>query len=220
MLAKDLINKSVEPLRTSDTGEKALNLMQHHKVAHWPIVNEQKLLGVVSEQDIVQGGKLTDPLGNCALSLEDSYVFEEQHLFEVLKKAAHFKLSLIPVVDRNHDYLGVIFGRDLLYRLSELFMLDKPGALFVLSMGITDYSLTEIANIVESNNGKILALSVLSHPESARIDLVLKLNTNEVNSIIKTFERYNYQIKAVFDELSDQEGLKERYDMLMKYLNV
>ena len=98
--------------------------------------------------------------------------------------------------------------------------LDKQGGLIILEMSINDYSLTEIANIVESNNVKVLNMVVMNHPESTLIDVVLKLNTNEPGGVIQTFERYDYQVKAVIDEEFDKDELKERYNSLMKYLNI
>jgi CBS domain-containing protein len=220
LTAKELITDIIEPLKTSDTGKDALRLMNDYKVSHLPIVNNEKLLGLISEKDIYDFNEFEEPLGNHPLSLTACYVYEWQHIFEILKLAESLKLTLIPVIDKNETYLGSVLSLDLIFRISQLFMLDKPGALFILEMSINDYVLTEIANIIESNNAKILTSAILHQPDTTKIDLVLKVNTIEVNSILKTFERYNYQVKAVYDEQSDQEGLKERYDMLMKYLDV
>lgn len=220
MTAKELINSGIIPLKTSETGKDALNQMCEYKVAHLPIVNNENFLGLISEKDIYDFDKFEEPLGNHSLSLKDAYVYEWQHIFEVLKQAEKQKLTLIPVLDKHENYFGSIITSELVYNIANLFMLDKPGAMFILEMSIKDYSLTEIANIIESNDAKILSSSIVSKPDTTRIDLILKLNTTEINSILKTFERYEYIVKTVYDEKTDNEGLKERYDMLMKYLNV
>lgn len=220
MIARELINNSVKPLRTSDTAEFALSMMNDLKVSHLPIVNEDKLLGVISEEDIYEINEPGEQVGNHSLSLKNAFVYEWQHLFDVIKTAHRENLTLIPVLDKKDNYIGDILTVELVFKLSEFFMLDKPGTVLILNMGINDYSLTEISNIVESNNAKILSSSIVSNPGTSIVDVVLKINTTELHSIIQTFERYNYQVKTIFEEVSDTGDLKERYDMLMKYLNV
>ena len=220
MIARELINNSVKPLRTSDTAEFALSMMNDLKVSHLPIVNEDKLLGVISEEDIYEINEPGEQVGNHSLSLKNAFVYEWQHLFDVIKTAHRENLTLIPVLDKKDNYIGDILTVEIVFKLSEFFMLDKPGTVLILNMGINDYSLTEISNIVESNNAKILSSSIVSNPGTSIVDVVLKINTTELHSIIQTFERYNYQVKTIFEEVSDTGDLKERYDMLMKYLNV
>ncbi len=220
MIARELINNLVKPLRTSDTAEFALSMMNDLKVSHLPIVNEDKLLGVISEEDIYEINEPGEQVGNHSLSLKNAFVYEWQHLFDVIKTAHRENLTLIPVLDKKDNYIGDILTVEIVFKLSEFFMLDKPGTVLILNMGINDYSLTEISNIVESNNAKILSSSIVSNPGTSIVDVVLKINTTELHSIIQTFERYNYQVKTIFEEVSDTGDLKERYDMLMKYLNV
>jgi Mg/Co/Ni transporter MgtE len=220
LLAKELINDEIMPLKTSDKGKDALSWMEEYKVSHLPIVNNEELLGLISESDIYDFNSFDEPIGSHPLSLQNPYVYEWQHIFEVIKLIEQNKLSLIPVVDSNNKYLGIILLQDIIYKLSKMMMLDNPGALLILEMSIKDYSLTEIANIVESNNAKVLTLSILNQPESTRIEVILKLNTTEIKGVLQTFERYNYTVNAIYDEQTDSEGLKERYDMLMKYLNL
>ncbi len=83
-----------------------------------------------------------------------------------------------------------------------------------------DYSLSEIARIIESNDAKILSLFVHSWPESTKIEVTLKINRVELGAILQTFNRFNYNIKAIFSEQDDLDDLRERYDSLMNYLNI
>jgi len=220
LTAKELIYNQLPTLKTSDTGADALQLMNELKVSHLPIVNNKNFLGVISEKDIFEFNNFKEAIGDHPLSLNRAFVNEWQHLFEVIKTVDENKLTLIPVLDKHGNYSGSIITSELVFALSRLLQLDKPGALLLLEMSINDYSLTEIANIIESNNAKILAAAVINKPESSRIDLVIKINTIEINSIQKTFERYGYELKAVYEKQYDDDGLKERYDMLMKYLDV
>jgi len=220
LIAQDLITDGILPLKTSDTGKTALSWMEDYKLSHLPIVNDKEFLGLISEMDIYELNNFDEPLGNHTLSLKNPYVYESQHVFDVLKLVNTLGLSLIPVLNDQNQYIGSITLLTLLSTIAEVLSLDNPGGLIALEMSINDYSLTEIANIVESNNAKILSTVVLNQPDSTRIEVVLKLSTIELKGIIQTFERYDYTVKAFLDEKHDQEDLKERYDSLMKYLNV
>ena len=220
MIAKDLITDGILPLKTSDTGKTALSWMEDYKLSHLPIVNNEEFLGLISEIDIYELNSFDEPLGNHTLSLKNPYVFEHQHIFDVLKLVNSLNLTLIPVLDDQSRYVGSVTLQTLLSRMAQILSLENPGGLVVLEMSINDYSLTEIANIVESNNTKILSLVVINQTESTKIEVVLKLNTTEMKGVIQTFERYNYLVKAIFEDELETDDLKENYDSLMKYLNI
>ena len=220
MTAQDLISDGIMPLKTSDTGKTALSWMEDYKLSHLPIVNNEEFLGLISEMDIYALNNFDTPLGNHTLSLKNPYVYTYQHVFDVLKQVNALELTLIPVLDEKQRYKGCITLQKLLAKTAEMLSLDNPGGLIFLEMSINDYSLTEIANIVESNDVKILNSVVINQPESTRIDVVLKLNTTEIQRVIQTFERYDYLVKAVIDEKYDENNLRDNYDSLMKYLNI
>jgi CBS domain-containing protein len=218
--AQDLISDGIMPLKTSDTGKTALSWMEDYKLSHLPIVNNEEFLGLISEMDIYALNDFESPLGNHKLSLKNPYVYTYQPLFDILKQVNALDLTLIPVLDEKQRYAGSITLQKLLAKTAEMLSLDNPGGLVFLEMSINDYSLTEIANIVESNDVKILNSIVINRSESTRVDVVLKLNTPEIQRVIQTFERYDYMVKAVIDDKYNEDNLRENYDSLMKYLNI
>lgn len=220
MIARHLLTREIVPIKTSFTGEEALNLMEDLKVSHLPIVNGEKFLGLIAEQDIYDLNNLKQPLGNHKLSLKHPFVNEHQHLYDVLKLVSELKLTLIPVLDDHNNYLGCISLRDLVHYMANSFALENPGGIIVLEMSENDYNLTEIAQIVQSNDAKVLSLFLASHPESTRLEVVLKLNKTDLGSVLQTFDRYGYFVKASFGEEEDFESLKDNYDSLLNYLNV
>jgi CBS domain-containing protein len=220
MIAKDLINDTVMPLKTSDTGARALLWMDDLKISHLPIVNERAFLGLISEADVDNLTELNEPVGHLQLSLSTSYVYEDQHIFDILKMVYEMKLTLVPVVDQTNNYLGCFTTGDLLRSLSEKISILDPGGIIVLEVDHNSYDLSQIANIIESNDAKILNLYVSSDPESMKMEVTLKLNKSDISSIIQSFTRYQYQIKATFASKDDSDILKDRYDALMNYLNI
>ena len=221
MVAKDLISEVIPSLKTSDLGQTALNWMEIFRVSHLPIVNNQDFLGLISDADIYDMNQPEEPIGNHALTLFKPYVEEEQHIFEVIGLASRLKLSVVPVLDSNNHFKGVITISDLIRHMAGISSMDQPGSIIVLELIERDYSLSQIAQIVESNNAKILSMYITSTPESTKLEVTLKVNTSDLISVIKTFERYNYDVKTwVSDNDSMDRFYSERYDLLMKYLNI
>jgi CBS domain-containing protein len=221
MLAKDLISDTVPALRTSDNGQKALYWMDIFRISHLPIVNNQDFLGLISDKDIYDHNLAEEPIGNHSLSLFSPFVTYDQHLYEVMELASRLNLTVVPVLDHNNHYLGVITLNDLLHYFADFSALKEPGAIIVLDMNILDYSLAQIAQIVESNDAKILSVCVTSHTSSTKLEVTLKISRTDLASIVQTFNRYNYIIKGTFMDEDDMNSFYEnRYEMFMKYLSI
>jgi acetoin utilization protein AcuB len=221
MVAKDLISEVVPSLKTSDLGQTALNWMEIFRISHLPIVNNQDFLGLISDADIYDMNHPDEPIGNHELTLLKPYVSADQHIFEVIGLASRLKLSVIPVLDNKNHFKGVITTNDLMRHFAGLSSMDQPGGIIVLEIIERDYSLSQIAQIVESNNIKVLSMYLTSPPDSTKLEVTLKVNTGDLVSVIRTFERYNYEIKTwVTDNDSMDHFYSERFDLLMKYLNM
>jgi acetoin utilization protein AcuB len=221
MVAKDLISEVIPTLKTSDLGQTALNWMEIFRISHLPIVNNQDFLGLISDADIYDMNKPDEPIGNHSLTLLKPYVTTEQHIFEVIGLASRLKLSVVPVLDSQNHFKGVITTNDLIRHIAGISSMDQPGGIIVLELIERDYSLSQIAQIVESNNVKVLSMYITSPPDSTKLEVTLKVNTNDFISVIKTFERYNYEVKTwVTNNDSIDQFYSERFDLLMKYLNI
>jgi acetoin utilization protein AcuB len=221
MTAQDLISEVIPSLKTSDPGQTALNWMEIFRISHLPIVNNQDFLGLISDSDIYDMNQPEEPIGNHALTLFKPYVTTGQHIFEVIGLASRLKLSVVPVLDNKNHYKGVITSSDLIRYIAGLSSMDQPGGFIVLELIERDYTLSQIAQIVESNNVKVLSMYITSPPESTKLEVTLKVNTGDLVSVIKTFERYNYEVKTwVTNNDSMDQFYSERFDLLMKYLNI
>lgn len=221
MLAKALISDVIPFLRSSDTGKKALTWMEIFRISHLPLVNNLSFEGVISDSDIYDLNDPERPLGEYRLSLFKPFVFENQHVYEVIETVSRMKLTIIPVLDKEKKYLGVIPLYELLQQFGKLTAIQTPGAIIVLELHINDYSLSEIGQIVEGNNAKILSLYVEPIKNTPKIKLNIKLNTPEISSVVETFNRYDYNITDIFMSSEDLDGFyKNRYESFLSYLNV
>lgn len=221
MVAKDLISEAVPSLKTSDSGQTALNWMEIFRISHLPIVNNLDFLGLISDTDIYDMNQPEEPIGNHTLTLLKPFVTDDQHLFEVIGIASRLNLSVVPVLDEKSHYMGVITTTDLVRYLAGISSMDQPGGIIVLDLIERDYSLSQIAQIVEGNNVKVLSMYVTSPPDSTKLEVTIKVNINDLVSVIRTFERYNYDVKTwVTSDDSMDKFYSERFDLLMKYMNI
>jgi predicted transcriptional regulator len=219
MFAKELISGSVAPLKITDNGETALNWMDEYKLTHLPVVDNGRYIGLLSEADIYSKNDFTQPLENYNFSLGLLYVQQYQHVYDVLLPFDTHKLTLLPVVDDKNQYLGSITLMNLVNYFSRFSSVKNPGGIIVLELNTNDYLLTQIAQIVESNDAKILSLYISSFDDSTRMEITLKVNKMDIRAILQTFNRYNYNIKASFSEDDVNDDLRERFDSLMRYLD-
>lgn len=221
MLAKELISDVVPALKTSDSGLDALNWMEVFRVSHLPIVNNAVFLGLISDVDIYDMNKADEPLGNHTLSYDKPYVYEHQHIYDVIEIASRLKLTVVPVLNKNEEYLGLITQSELLEKFADLIAAHTPGGIVELELLPHDYSLSEIARIVEDADAKILSLYVSQPHGDNQFTVSIKLNTTELSSVLNAFDRYEYSIKTTYagnDTYDDT--VKKNYDSLMRYLTM
>jgi len=219
LVAKEFISQTLFPVQTSDTGEEVLNLMQVYHVRHLPIVNHEQLLGVISEEDILIHNT-HEPIGTYRLSFLRPFSLENEHLFEVMTKMGRYQLTMIPVIDKQENYLGIITMEELLQYFATHYSFADPGSIIVIESSKGNYSLAEIARIAESDDIIILSSFVNSIPDTSRTHITLKLNRQDINNFKASLERFGYEISATFSELEYHDGMKDRYDALMSYLNI
>ena len=126
----------------------------------------------------------------------------------------------MPVLDPANNFLGTITERDLIKYTAEIFSLQEPGGTIVLEISNRNNSLAHMSQVVESDNAQVLSSFVRTFPESTKLEVTLKINKTELSGIIASFERYNYEVKAVYNNTKIDNGTEDRYNSLMNYLNV
>jgi len=219
MIASELTSEILAPLEPTDTGEEALTIMNVYHVKHLPIVRGRQVLGMISEEDILNN-KMEKRIDSYNLRKIDAFAKSNEHLFDVMSRMAQSRLTTIPVIDENEEYVGMILQEDLILYYANSFSFSEPGSIIVLETIKSNYSLSQIAQVIESEGITILSSFITSNKETSNIYVTLKLNKREINNILATLERYEYNIKASFVDEEKTDGLKDRYDSLMRYLNV
>lgn len=220
MLAYELITDEVPPLKPTDTSKKVLNWMEDLRISHLPVVNNREFLGLVSYPDILDLNNPKETLGKLKVSFIKAFVRENHHIFDVLKVISDYKVTAVAVLDDENNYVGVVTADSIIQKISSLPFVHEPGGIIILEINIRDYSLSQIAQIVEGNDAKVLNMYVTPHRDSTKLEVTLKINKDDLAPVLQTFTRYNYNVKATFHQNQFTDELKKRYEEFIHFLNI
>lgn len=218
MMASAFIDPSIVPLKISDSVAVAIDFFKEFSVRQLPVVQDNICIGILSLDEIEE--ELADIPVLDFINLSYSFASTYDHIYEVMRAISEQSVTLFPINDENNNYLGCITLASLFKNYVNCAAFSQPGSIVVLEMDKKNYSLAEIARIVESENKVILSSLLSSNAESDRLEITLKLNSAQIQNLLSTFERFGYNIKATFDEEDVKDTLKNRYESLMTYLNV
>ncbi|UOR04377.1 CBS domain-containing protein [Hymenobacter aerilatus] len=222
MTAEDLLNQMIPPLKVSDTAGKAAKWLEEFHVSQLPVLDGRHYIGLVTDSDVTNYEHPAHQLAVLPLGYATAYVQRHQHFYNIMEAAVQHKIQLVPVLNDQREYLGVVTISDVLAAFGQSLDVAGRGGILVLSMNERDYSLSQISRYVEENNAKILSAHVAQDEEdSYKIRLTLKLNTPQIQRIVATLERFGFVITAQFSGAEDTVPEdQERYDALLKYLSL
>ena len=219
MLVKDFITKDIPVLKSFDTVEYGLGLMDDFKLKHLPLIEDGLYRCLVSEKELLSLSGSKSTVGEAVLFAPS--VTESNHLLEALALVARYKLSFLPVILPSGEYVGGITSDGLLNAISDFTNAEAEGSIIMLEVLPLDYSLSDIARLVESNHSHII--SMLSHTDkvTGRLLISIKIDLEDASPVIRSFERFNYTVlyyfmkKGMVDDL-----LEQRMRELMYYINM
>ena len=219
MLNREIISNSLPTLNLHDTILQALEMMNEFHVSQLPVVDNDKYLGLVFEEDLMSVDE-NDTLQAVTDRFSKVAVRASSHFIEAIQTANDYHLSVVPVIEKENEYAGVISATDLLMQLGKLTGASEPGAVIVLEMEQRGFSFSEISKLVETNDAQITQLNTYWDNSTDTFFVTLKINKFEISDIIATFQRYEYQIKYYFGEELYENELRTNYDHLMNYLKI
>lgn len=221
MIAEELINHMIPPLKVTDDAHKAIVWMEEFRCNQLPVVNNGDLLGFISEEIILESNEASKKLEEYNLFGQKCVVGMESHFYDILRIANENKMQMVAVVDDEKKYHGIITVQDIMASFAQTAAIQMPGGILVLSMDLIDYSLAEISRFVEENNAKIISSSLIEDPlDKGKIKVTLKINQQDLSRIVATLERFGYRVIGRYQETRAPEAERERLDMLLKYLDI
>ncbi len=218
MYIQTQINTDIPIFEAEDTLENLKHFFNESTYSHVAIVSEKRFLGVFNENDL-EDFNPEDKIENYRYNFEAFFTRKEVNWLDILEVFARNEANVVPVLGENEDVLGYYDLADVMKIFIDTPFFTEPGNIVIVAKGIKDYSFSEIAQIVESNNSKIIG-SFISDSENDVVQITIKISTSNFNEVVQSFRRYNYNV--LFGNSDDQflEDLKQRSDYLDKYLNV
>lgn len=212
------ITNDFKAIESQDSISVVQEFFDESSFSHFPIVEEEIYIGSIASNDI-ETFESNKKVFDYRYSLEGFFARNTMVWLEVLEVFAKNNTNLVPVLDEKNKYIGYYEIGDIMNFFNETPFLSEQGKIIVVKKREIDYSASQIAQIVESNDGKLLGLFV-SAADAENIEITLKITIGPVNEIIQAFRRYNYEIISEHNEDSYINTLKERSDYLDKYLNI
>ena len=221
MIAEELINHMIPPLKVTDDAHKAIVWLEEFRCVHLPVVNGGLLLGFISEEIILESNDIDKHLADFDLVGKECVVGLDSHFYDILRIAGEHKLQIVAVVNESGQYAGVITVQDMMVSFAQTAAVQMAGGILVLSMDLIDYSLAEICRYIEENNAKVISSTMVEDPlDRGKIKVTLKINREEMSRIVATLERFGYRVIGRYQETNREDESKDRLDMLMRYLNI
>lgn len=216
--ALNLISKSLPAINRGESALYVLNLMDELRVTDLPVVENGLFIGLANESDFLNAEVYQGEV-QAELDLLNVFILPDAHVLDVLRVVSENDITVVPVVDEGNNYLGSITSADLLDHLAEMLGVMREGGIIVLQVVERDHSIQQIARIIEENNAKILSLSVVPATDG-NLEMHIKIDLPDLNPILQSLERFNYTILSKFQAAQYDDELKDRYNELMRYLNM
>ncbi|MFN3999705.1 CBS domain-containing protein [Algoriphagus sp.] len=221
MQAYEFINNLIPPLKLTDRAGMALAWMEEIRIDSLPVSDQGRFLGFVNDEVIFD---LNDPeqlIGTIELESGSCWVFSNKHIYDVLRVASEHHSNLVAVLDRDNTYLGVVTMEDAIAAFADSLSIKSQGSVLILSLSMTDYHLSEISRLVESENAKILSSFITIDPlDDSKIKLTLKLDKLELRHIKATLERFGYRVIDHYQEEAGVSGEEDRIGNLLRFLDI
>ena len=220
MLAYELINNIIPQLKLSDTVSKALQLMSDFKITHLPVVSEEVFLGLISEDDLLDKENKKSQIEHFQNDFIPASINSGKHFLQAVNISNLYQTNVIPVINDENALVGTISGQALLTALGDFAGVNEPGAIIELEIERSNFNLSEINRIVESDGAIILHLNVATLRESLLLQVTICINKKEISTLIAAFERYDYSITSYSGEQLFENDIDSNYRHLMNYLDI
>jgi Mg/Co/Ni transporter MgtE len=212
------INNEIKPIKHTDSIAATQNVFEDFPYSHFPVTEDGIYIGCVSKE-AVEFLDAAAKVNDSRFHFERFFVRSTMIWLDVLEVFAKNEANLLPVLDEKNNYLGYYELEDVIRFLHETPFLKEEGGILVIEKETDKFSMSQVAQIVESNNAKILGLFI-SNVANGKVEITIKISQSGLNDIIQTFRRYEYEIVSEHQEDSYLNSLKERSDYLEKYLNI
>ena len=221
MTTEELIDSTIDIVNVDHTIDTILDMMQDGAKTVLPVVENNKFLGFVKEEQLLNIADPSKELKNFPVEFKDNYIKNTEHVYGLIFKYLKFNTTMLAVISEDGTYLGSVSQDSLRLLFKDWLCFNSQGGIIVLDINILTYSLSDICKIVESNGAKIFSAEVTEDSgNKGKNYLTLKFNTDELTRIIAALERYQYNIIAYYHNAQFENVDQQRLDNFFKFINI
>lgn len=219
MRVSEYILNDIKPVSPDFPIERIIEQMGELRMAHLPVVQDGQFQGIVAEDDLLDIDDPKVPLSHHPHLLKAYSLSHTDHLYNAMRVIGDANLSLLPVLGDKEQYIGYLSPVEMLQDMGRQLTYNEQGSVIVLRVPVRDYHISQLAQIVESEDARIIGLQLLADGVDF-LKLAIKINQKDISRIIKSFERFEYEIVELYHQSIFDDSASDRYESLMKYLNI
>ena len=222
MLVREIISKQIKPLRASDTAADALSEILGSNQKTLPVVDHttNRFIGMVTRESAEKHCGTVDSV----MKIRDDKAITAspgQNVFDTARMMDKHDVSVIPVLDDDRNYLGVVERHILFDRIIRMMNFTEYGSLITIHFKERDFTLSQLVRIIEAEGGLILGMSVESPKSNHPFYVVsIKLNLPDPGRIVAALRRHEFIVDTHSLEDQEEQRYEERADELLRYLNI
>ena len=214
-----LIDNTFVSVDLHDKISLAIESMEAQQCRHLPVMEGNLFLGMIGEDDLLDADS-TDEISSLRRFFINAFVRSGDYFMQALKVRSKFNIDCVPVLNEKNELEGIVGIGKMLDQISNVTGVNGSGSMLVLEINRFDYALGEINRLVESNDANIMQLNTVMDPASEQIQIILRINKEEISDIVATFQRHEYQVLYYYGEESYNNSLQDNLDHLLNYLNI
>ncbi|WP_333625253.1 CBS domain-containing protein [Sphingobacterium siyangense] len=220
MLISQFLSNADFSIQNADSIQQALEKLQDMLCKELVVLNGDDYIGLVNETILLDAEDEDAPLSSIKINTAPIQLKFDQHPYDALVMITVYNSTIIPVLDQDNKYIGVSTQFDILKAISSIQSQNESGAIIVLAIGLHDFSLSQIAHLVESDNCRILNCATKINLESDNIEVTLKVDKSNINALLNSFLRHNYLVLETHNTIAAFDDTADRYQQLMNYINI
>ncbi|HNT83303.1 MAG TPA: CBS domain-containing protein [Bacteroidia bacterium] len=221
MITKDYIKDFIPPLKVTDTAVRALQWMQSFNLNHLPVVDGMKFVGIIIESELMQCPDKSFTLAQLSLPYRKEFILDTQYIYDALEFVTLKGLDIVPVINKDGQYRGLLTLIDIIDCFAQTSSVKTPGGIIIMRIPIKNYSLQDVARIIESNGANILSTSLnQTDDDPLNYELTVKTDKLDLTRVLAGLYRFDYNVIASYQSSELSSDLQDRYKAFMTYMNV
>lgn len=177
--------------------QDCVELMREHSIRHLPVVEKQKLVGLVTESDLreVFLASLVEDLTIAGVMItEPMTVTPDAEIEDAAKLIYYHKIGGLPVVDDYGQVVGIITVADLVEAFIELMGLLKSSSRIDVVLGDDPEAFERVSGLIRSKGGEVISVGISGEDLGEGRTYFFRLEKCDVESIASALQEAGFEV--------------------------